>query len=540
MTDTLTAARRGMTPESPAGVRKAPTGIQGLDEVTGGGLPRGRTTLIAGGAGSGKTLLAIQFLVHGARDYGEPGVLLAFEESEADLAANVASLGFDLDKMQADGLLALDAVHLDPATFIETGEYDLEGLFLRLGLAVDAVGAKRVVLDSVEVLFGSLDPVAVRSELTRLFAWLKERDLTAIVTGEKGDGALTRHGIEEYVSDCVITLDHRVHDQISTRRLRVVKYRGSLHGTNEFPFVITESGIIVLPVTSAHLDHEAPVERILTGVPRLDHMLGGGIYRGSSVLISGEPGTGKTALAAKMLEAACARGERCLFVSLEESPAQLTRNMASLGIDLKRWVDAGLLRVWAVRPTAYGLEMRLVAFLRQVEEFDPSTVALDSRASLYHSNGRINDVTSFVIRQIDHLKSSGITAIMTSLIDAGERDTSRVFSMMDTWLSIRSVQTNGEQYRLLSVRKSRGTSHSNEVREFVLSDTGFDLLDVAVGANGAMVGSARLAVEGEEAAMGTHRGADEDPAGAAYAGRAVAGDTENEEEAPAWARPTNR
>ena len=502
---TLMAPASARVAVSP-GVRKAPTGITGLDEVTGGGLPRGRTTLVAGAAGSGKTLLGVEFLVHGALDYDEPGVLMAFEESDADLAANVASLGFDLDQMQADGKLSIESFRLDPRMIVETGEYDLDGLFIRLGAAVDALGAKRVVLDSIEILFSALrDTGAVRAEITRLFAWLKDRDLTAIATGEKGDGLITRHGIEEYVSDCVITLDHRVHEQISTRRLRVVKYRGSLHGTNEFPFLITDRGIVVLPVTSAHLDHKASQERVLTGVPRLDNMLGGGIYRGSSVLLSGEAGTGKTTLAAKMLESVCAQGERALFVTLEESPAQLIRNMASVGIDLAQWVDKGLLRLWAVRPTAYGLEMHLASLLRMVEDFDPSIVALDAMASL-NTNGVTADVTSLIIREIDHLKSRGLTAVLTSLLDSGdERDASGVSSLMDTWLLIRNVRTNGEQNRLLSVRKSRGTAHSNQVREFVLSNRGLDLLDVSVGANGEIVGSARLAVEAEERVAALHR-----------------------------------
>jgi circadian clock protein KaiC len=477
---------------------KAPTGVKGLDEVTGGGLPRGRPTLIAGGAGSGKTLLGVEFLVHGALDYGEPGVLLAFEESDADLTANVASLGYDLHQMKEDGLLVIDAFRLDPAEFVETGAYDLDGLFIRLALAVDAIGAKRVVLDSIEVLFSALnDTATVRSELGRLFRWLKDRGLTAVVTGEKGEGTITRQGIEEYVSDCVITLDHRVHEQISTRRLRVVKYRGSLHGTNEFPFLITGRGIVVLPVTSAHLDHDASSERVATGVSRLDHMLGGGVFRGSSMLISGGAGTGKTTLSAKMLETACLRGERALLVSFEESPAQLVRNMASVGIDLKRWVDQGSLRLWAARPSAYGLETHLASLLQMVEDFDPSMVALDAMTSL-GNNGVAADVTALITREIDHLKSRGITAVMTSLAHSGdEAEAAGVSSVMDTWLLIRNVESNGERNRLLFVRKSRGSSHSNQVREFVLKDTGLELLDIAVGPDGAIVGSARMSAEAD-------------------------------------------
>jgi circadian clock protein KaiC len=480
------------------GLAKAPTGIKGLDDVTGGGLPRGRTTLIAGGAGSGKTLLGVEFLVHGALDHGEPGVLLAFEESAADLSANVASLGYDLDRMQADGLLMIDAFRLDRAEVVETGAYDLDGLFIRLGYAVDAIGAKRVVLDSIEVLFAALDNEAtVRAELRRLFRWLKARGLTAVVTGEKGDGLITRHGIEEYVSDCVITLDHRVHEQISTRRLRVVKYRGSVHGTDEFPFLITDRGLVVLPLTSAHLDYDASSERISTGVPRLDHMLGGGVFRGSSVLVSGEAGTGKTTLAAKMLQTSCERGERALFVSFEESPAQLARNMASVGLDLNRWIDQGLLRLWAARPSAYGLEMHLASLLRLVDDFDPSIVALDAMTSVAQ-NGVAGDVMSLITREVDLLKSRGITAVMTELNRSGEETSDvAVSSLMDTWLLVRNIETNGERNRLLFVRKSRGSAHSNQVREFVVNDTGLELLDVSVGPDGAVLGSARLVVEAE-------------------------------------------
>jgi len=482
-----------------SGLYKTPTGIRGLDDITDGGLPGGRTTLIAGPAGSGKTLLGIEFLVHGALEYGEPGVLLAFEESEKDLAANVASLGFDLPRLQADGLLAVDAFRVDPALLVEAGEYDLEGLFLRLGLAVDAVGAKRVVLDSLEVLFGALgDAATVRAEFTRLFGWLKERNLTAIVTSEQGEGSITRHGIEEYVSDCVITLDHRVHEQVSTRRMRVVKYRGSVHGTNEVPFLITEGGMLVLPGTSAK-DHDASLERLLTGVPRLDHMLGGGIYRGSTVLINGEVGTGKTTLAAKMIEATCGRGERAVFVTSEESPAQLMRNMSSVNIDLKRWMDQGLLRLWA-----YGLEMHRASLLRQVEEFQPTMVALDSMVS-GSVGGVSSDVTSLFIREIDHLKSQGVTTVLTSSTHPDRRDLSGLSSLADTWLVIRNVQTNGEHNPLLSVMKSRGSAHSRQVREFIHSSSGLELLDVSVGANGVVVGSARLALDAENRASSEHR-----------------------------------
>lgn len=483
----------------PDGLVKAPTGVKGLDEVTSGGLPKGRTTLIAGGPGSGKTLLGVEFLVHGALDYGEPGVLLAFEESADDLSANVASLGYDLNRMRAERLLVIDSFRLDGQSPTESVADYLGGLFIRLDCAVDSIGAKRVMLDSIDVLFDALDDVAsIRAGLTRLFRWLKERDLTAVVTGEKGSGLITRLGIEEYVSDCVITLDHRAHDQISTRRLRVVKYRGSAHGTDEFPFLITNEGIVVLPLTSPQLDHEASTARISTGLTRLDHMLGGGLFRGTSVLVSGEAGTGKTTLAAKIVQSACERGERAVFVSFEESPARLALHMASVGLDLNRWVDEGLLCLWAARPTAHGIEMHLASLLQMIDQFHPSIVALDAMTSLANS-GVAGDATSLITREVDLLQSRGITSVMTELTRVGAKNGDAGVSwLMDTWLVLRNIETNGERNRLLFVQKSRGTAHSNQVREFVLKDTGIELLDVSVGPDGAVLGSARLVQEAEK------------------------------------------
>ena len=477
---------------------KTPTGIKGFDDVTGGGLPKGRPTLVTGSAGCGKTLFGMEFLVHGAVDHGEPGVLLSFEEAAEDLRANVASLGFDLEQLEADGLLMVDAFRLDPSEIIETGAYDLDGLFIRLAYAVEAVGAKRVVLDTIEVLFGALENQAIiRAELGRLFRWMKDRGLTAVVTGESGSETLTRHGIEEYVSDCVIVLDHRVREELSTRRLRVVKYRGSIHGTNEYPFLITDRGLVVLPISSVGLTYDAPDERVSTGVDRLDHMLGGGVFRGSTTLVSGEAGTGKTTLGARMIEAACERGERALFVSFEESPAQLLRNMSSVGIDLARWTDTGLLHFWAGRPGAYGLEMHLATLLRLVEDFGPSVVVLDPLTALEHV-GDLAQVTSAATREIDLLKSRGVTTVVTSLIHgaegpAPETSSLAVTSLVDTWLLLRNQETGGERNRLLFVRKSRGSAHSNQVREFVLSADGISLLDVYSGPGGVLTGSARLA-----------------------------------------------
>ena len=477
------------------GPAKARTGIAGFDEITYGGLPGGRPTLVTGAAGSGKTLFGVEFLVRGARDYGEPGVLLAFEETKDDLTTNVASLGFDLDQLEKDGLLAIDAFRLDPAEIVETGAFDLEGLFIRLAMAVDSVGAKRVFLDTIELLFSALPNEAIiRGELGRLFRWLKERELTVVISGERGkEGDLTRFGIEEYVSDCVVTLDHRVEDQISTRRLRVAKYRGSLHGTNEYPFLITERGLVVVPITSVGLTYEASRERVSTGVPRLDEMLSGGIYRGSSVMISGTAGTGKTSLGALMADASCARGEKALFFSFEESPEQLIRNMGSIGIDLRRWIDAGLLQVKAVRPTAYGFEEHLAMLHDLINEHEPQLVVLDAVASLT-LGGAQSATTSAISRDLDLLKGRGITGVMTTLTH-GEREESSevdVSSLVDTWLLLRNDESNGERNRLLFVIKSRGSAHSNQVREFVLTDDGAQLLDVYVGPQGVLTGSERI------------------------------------------------
>ena len=479
-------------------LEKAPTGIPGLDEITAGGLPRGRVTLVAGSAGAGKTLLGLNFLVAGARQYGEPGVLMTFEESAAKVALNVRSLGFDLDELQRTGLLAVLAFRVDPSEIVAVGEFDFEPLFAILDDAIKRVGAKRVVLDTIEVMFGAFgDDVIVRSELSRLVRWLDERGVTVILTGERGNSSLTRHGIEEYVTDCVIVLDHRVSAEISTRRLRVVKYRGSAHGTNEYPFLISARGFTVLPITSVALDYGASEERISTGIARLDHMLGGGMFRGSTLMVSGTAGTGKTSLGAHVVNSACERGEQALMVLLEESPEQVLRNMRSLGLDLRPWVQAGLLRIWAARPSAFGLETHLAILARLIEEETPSVAVLDGIASL--SNGTLTtEVTSIVARQIDLLKSRGITSVITALGQGEDVSTVTVSAMVDTWLQLRNTEANGERNRLLFVLKSRGTAHSNQVREFVLTDHGVELVDVYVGAAGVLAGSARVTQQAAE------------------------------------------
>ncbi len=480
-------------------LKKAPTGIDGFDEITEGGLPAGRPTLVCGGAGCGKTLFALEFLVRGATRFGEPGVFIAFEETAEELSANVASLGFDLDRLVAEGKLLIDYVHLERGEIEEAGEFDLEGLFIRLGYAIDAIGAKRVVLDTLEVLFASLpnNQSILRSELRRLFRWLKDQGVSAIVTAEKGHGTMTRHGLEEYVSDCVVMLDHRVDEQISTRRLRVVKYRGTTHETNEFPFLIDEGGISVLPLSSLGLDHESSTERITTGMPDLDEMLGGaGFYRGSTILTTGMTGAGKTSMAAQFTRSVCERGGRCLYFAFEESRAQIVRNMRSIGIDLDPWIERDLLRIEAARPTLYGLERHLVKMHKLVTEFRPDTVVIDPISNL-STTGSTGEARSMLLRLIDFLKGQGVTVFMTSLTHGADMNPEMtdlcVSSLVDTWLLLRSFEADGERNRGLFILKLRGMAHSNQVREFLLTDRGIQLAAVTLGPNGVLTGAARLA-----------------------------------------------
>jgi len=487
---------------------KARTGIPGLDQITLGGLPARRPTLICGGPGCGKTLFATSFLINGATLFGEPGVFMSFEESTDDLIQNVASLGYDLAKLICEKQIALDFVRVERSEIEESGEYDLEGLFVRLGYAIKSIGAKRVVLDTLEVLFSGLgDTQILRSELRRLFAWLKDQGVSAIITAERGTGALTRFGLEEYVSDCVLLLDNRVTNQITTRRLRIVKYRGSAHGTNEYPFLIDTKGISVLPVTSAGLAHDASEVVISTGIAGLDQMLGvGGFYRGSSNLVSGTAGTGKTSLAAFFVDAACARGERCLYFAFEESPAQIVRNLRSIGLDLQPRVDAGLLRFEAARPSLFGLEMHLARMYREIEEFSPAAVVLDPISAL---RGESGDVHAMLLRVIDLLKNRGITAFLTNLLPVGgkfEHEDAGMSSLMDTWLSLVQLESNGERNRGLYVLKARGMNHSNQIREYQLTSKGVKLIDAYLGSAGVLTGSARITQEARDAAETARRG----------------------------------
>ncbi len=475
---------------------KTPTGINGLDEITFGGLPKGRPTLICGTAGCGKTLFSLEFIVRGALEYNEPGVFMAFEEKAEELAINVASLGFDLKKLEKDKLIKLDYVHVDKSEIAETGEYNLEGLFIRLGYAIDSIGAKRVVLDTIENLFSGLSNQAIlRAEIRRLFQWLKEKGVTAVITGERDGQSLTRQGLEEYVSDCVILLDHRVIDQISTRRLRVVKYRGSLHGTNEYPFLIDDEGISVLPVTSLNLDKPVSSERLSSGIPSLDAMLTkGGFFKGSSILVSGTAGTGKTSVAASFANAACSRNEKCLFFAFEESPQQIIRNMKSIGMDLQNHLDKGLLKFYASRPTLYGLEMHLVAIHKAIRKFKPELVVLDPITNLI-TVGSVSDVKSMLVRLIDFFQAEQITVMFTALSlnnIVNEQTDEGVSSLVDAWILIRDIESNGERNKGLYIMKSRGMAHSNQVREFVINEKGLELVDVYIGPEGVLTGSARI------------------------------------------------
>jgi len=490
------------TPIQRGSLPKAATHISGLDEITGGGLPLGRTTLVTGTAGCGKTLFGMEFLVQGAIQQDEPGVFVSFEESTDDLDQNVRSLGFDLTDLVARNLLVLEHVYTERSEIEETGDFDLEGLFIRLGYAIDSIGAKRVVLDTIEVLFAGLpNPMILRAELRRLFRWLADKGVTSIVTAERGDGLLTRHGLEEYVSDCVILLDHRVVEQMTTRRLRIVKYRGSLHGTNEYPFLIDENGISILPITSLGLDHTAPTERISSGIPRLDMMLGGqGYYRGSSILISGTAGAGKSSMAAHFVNAAVTRGERCLYFAFEESERQIVRNMRSIGFELDLWIQRGLLQVHSARPNLHGLEMHLVMMHKLIKEYQPQVVVIDPITNLT-TIGTQSEVKAALIRLIDFLKTQEITALFTSLTaDQTQLEQTEIgiSSLMDAWILLQMIESNGERNRGLYILKARGIDHSNQIREFHLTAKGIQLIDVYLGSEGVLTGTARLAQEAKE------------------------------------------
>ncbi|HET6853682.1 MAG TPA: circadian clock protein KaiC [Pyrinomonadaceae bacterium] len=503
-------SRQNRTRSKPLeGLQKEPSGIRGFDDITRGGLPKGRPTLVCGSAGAGKTLFAMEFLVRGAMDYDEPGVFMSFEENDEELTRNVASLGFDLNQLIADKKLLLDYVFIERSEIEETGEYDLEGLFLRLGHAIDTIGARRVVLDTLEALFSNLpNEGIIRAELRRLFRWLKERGVTAVITCERGEGTLTRYGLEEYVADCVILLDHRVQNQISTRRMRIVKYRGTSHGTNEYPFLIDTKGFSVLPITSVGLDHKASTQRVSSGIARLDTMLDGkGFYRGSSILLSGTAGTGKSTVAAHFIEAACKRGERALFFAFEESQDQIIRNMRSIGIDLEQFVKKGLLKFQNARPSSFGLEVHLALIHRIISDYEPDVVVVDPITNFLAVGDSI-ETKAMLMRLIDFLKQRQCTAMFTSLTSSGkeiEDSEVGVSSLMDTWILVKNIEANGERNRGLYILKARGIAHSNQVREFLMTDHGIELIDAYVGSEGVLMGSARASQIARESAAEVER-----------------------------------
>ena len=483
---------------------KAPTGIQGLDDITNGGLPRERATLVCGGPGCGKTLLCLEFLIRGATQFNEPGVLLTFEENTREIVANVASLGFDVPRLLADKKLFIDKVQTNLGEIADTGAFNLEGLFVRLDHAIKSIGARRVVIDTIESLFEGLPhPVLLRSELRRMLYWLKQKGVTTLITAERRDPPLMGSSLEDYVSDCVLLLDHRVNNLVATRHLRVVKYRGSTHGTNEYPFHISSKGICLLPITPVNPDQKISNERISTGLPRLDTMLGGkGYFRGSSILLSGTPGTGKTSIAAHLVNAACARGERCLFFALEEPPKQVIRYMLSIGLDLEQWQKKGLLLIQPSRPCLYGLETHLARLNEETLDFQPTIVVIDPITS-FAVLGQSLEIKSMMTRLVDLLKPKGITIFLTTLIHGEgppQYTGTEISSSIDTWIELRDVENQGERNRILVLAKSRGMAHSNQVREFRITDRGVELADVYLGAEGALTGSARMAQEQQKLA----------------------------------------
>jgi circadian clock protein KaiC len=487
-------------------IPKAPTGIKGFDEITFGGLPKGRPTLLAGGAGSGKTMFSMEFIVHGALEYDEPGVYVSFEENINDLKNNFRSLGYDLDKLAKAKKVLLDHVFIERSMIEETGEYDLEALFIRLGYAIDSIGAKRVALDTIEVLFAGLQNQAiVRAEILRLFRWLKDRGITAIVTGERGMNTLTRYGLEEYIADCVILLDARVVEQLTTRRLRIIKYRGSSHGADEYPFLMGKDGITIFPITSIKTDYAISKERVSTGIPSLDMMLSGsgsGYFQGSAVLVSGTAGTGKTSFAAYFVDAACERGEKCLYFAFEETQSQIIRNMSSIGIDLEQWVKKGMLKFHITRPALYGLEMHLVMMEDDIKKFDPRNVVIDPITD-FSAVGNGREVKSMLTRLNDMMKSRGITVFFTDLVRGDIRPEAPemyISSLIDTWIMLRNFEHNGERNRGITILKSRGMPHSNQIKEFLITSDGVELIDPYIGPAGVLMGSGKLVQEARDQA----------------------------------------
>jgi circadian clock protein KaiC len=490
-------------------IQKSLTGIQGFDDITGGGLPRYRPTILLGNTGSGKTIMAMEFLINGITMHNEPGVFMAFEEDPEELAVNVSSLGYDLNKHVSENNLYVEHVEISPVENFETGKYDLEGLFVRIAHAIDKVKAKRIVLDSLDSLFSGLDHQTLRSEFKRLFAWLKKKKVTAIITAEMGDTFITRQGMEEYVADCVVVLDNRVTNQIATRRLRIVKYRGTFHGNNEYPFLIDKKGMTVFPLLIEVRQQKISSKRISSGIGQLDEMLDNkGFYVGSSILISGTAGTGKTSIATMFAYSVCKTKEPCLFCAFEEAPNQIMRNMRSIGIGLERLVKSGMLSFYYARPTLQNLELHFIAIKKMIKEIKPSVVILDPITNLM-TEGPNSDIRSMLTRFVDYLKTEQITVLFTAAITVGsiERNPSDegISSMVDTWMMVQDIELDGERKRSLCVMKARGMAHSTDVRRFVISNKGISLPAIAGRESKNMVASKRSNKEHEN--LSTSNGA---------------------------------
>ncbi len=464
-------------------LKKSKTGIKGLDTITNGGLPKGRPCLVCGKAGTGKTILGIEYIVNGIRKFSEPGVIISFEERTADLMENVASLGIHLQKHVDEKMLAIDYVYIERSEIEEAGSFNLDGLFIRIAEAVRITGAKRILIDTLESLFsGFTNEQLLRAEIRRLFKWLKEKGLTAVITAEAGENTLTRYGLEEYLADFVLLLDSRMQNNVCTRRLRVVKYRGSKHGSNEFPFLISDTGFSILPITDISLDYEVSLERFLTGINKIDNMLGGkGIYRGSALLISGTPGCGKTSLAAAILDAACKRGEKVMYISFEESKKHMLRNLASIGIDIKKWIENNLFHFENFRVVSYGVETHLIKMIENLEVENPSLVVIDPLSSLTKETLTLES-RSLVLRVLHYIQSKGITCIFTEIAhdDFNEKSDMEVSSLMDSWISLRHKEIDGRRKKTLSIMKARGLMHSDQIYELLISEKGIDLQELPV------------------------------------------------------------
>ena len=465
---------------------KSLTGIQGLDDITYGGIPQNRPTLLVGSIGTGKTIFAMEYIINGITMFNEPGVFMTFEEQTDELQINVTSMGYNLSKLIADNKIYLEHLHIDHREIQATGKYDIEGLFIRIEMAIEKVKAKRIVLDALDTLFIGLDSQILRSEIKRLFFWLKEKKVTAIITSEVGDIFLTRLGFEEVVADCVIELNNRLNNQISTRRLRIVKYRGSYHSTNEYPFMIDHKGITIFPIISEAPQIIVSNERISSGIKQIDEMLDGrGFYVGSSILVSGSAGTGKSSIAASFIKDVCEKKGTALYCAFEEAPNQIKRNMASIGIFLEPYEKSGNLHFYYSRPTLQTLELHFIAIKKLIKQINPSVVILDPITNLMIEN--INsDIRTMLTRFVDYLKMEQITVLLTATLTVSSleliQSNEGISSMVDTCIMIQEKNIIDSRRRTLYIMKSRGICNSKKEVEFIITSEGISIapLDMAM------------------------------------------------------------